>query len=206
MGIEPLDGSTVHLAIDMQRLFLEPASPWHAPDLPPVVPKVEALARALPTLFTRFIPAASPAAAPGRWRRYYERWAEMTLERLDPGILELAPPLAGLAQPDRIVDKPTYSLFASAPAAAALDALAPDTLVLSGGETDVCVLATLMAAVDRGYRVVLAADAVASFSPPSHDAVLGELLSRYSEQVEVAPTAEILAAAAAAAATAGAAR
>jgi nicotinamidase-related amidase len=195
MALEPLGPRTVHLAVDLQRLFLEPSSPWHAPALASVMPRVEALARALPTLFTRFIPAASADKAPGRWRRYYERWPDVTLERLDPAMLDLAAPLAALAGPGRVVDKATYSLFESGPAAAALEALGPDTLVLSGGETDVCVLATCLSAVDRGYRVVLATDAVASLSPTSHAAVLGEVLGRYPEQVETATTAEIVAAA-----------
>jgi spore maturation protein CgeB len=41
--------------------------------------------------------------------------------------------------------------------------------VISGGETDVCVLAAVMDAVDAGYRVVLAADALCSVSDESHD-------------------------------------
>jgi len=47
-----------------------------------------------------------------------------------------------------------------------------DALVISGGETDVCVLAAVMDAVDAGYRVVLAADALCSVSDESHDAML----------------------------------
>lgn len=194
MGLERLGPGTVHLAIDAQRLFVDPASPWCAPSLAAVVPNIASLVRTLPTLFARFIPAASAAAAPGRWRRYYDRWSEVTLERLDPALLDLVPPLAALAGPDRIVDKPTYGFFGARGAQPALDALAADTLVLSGGETEVCVLATLLEAVDRGYRVVLAADAVASSSPPAHRAVLDALLPRFPEQVEVAATAAILAA------------
>ena len=39
-----------------------------------------------------------------------------------------------------------------------------DTLVISGSETDVCVLSTVLGAVDRGYRVVIAIDALCSSS------------------------------------------
>ena len=45
----------------------------------------------------RFIPARHPDELPGSWRRFYRRWAEMTLERIDPDLLELVPALARLA-------------------------------------------------------------------------------------------------------------
>lgn len=50
-----------------------------------------------------------------------------------------------------------------------------------------------MDAVDAGYRVVLAADALCSASDDSHDAMLRHFGSRFSQQVEVAATGEILA-------------
>ena len=51
-------GSAVHIAIDMQRLFGEPESPWNVPWLSRVLPQVLELARHHPerTVFTRFIP------------------------------------------------------------------------------------------------------------------------------------------------------
>jgi len=67
-----------------------------------------------------------------------------------------------------------------------------DALVISGGETDVCVLAAVMDAVDAGYRVVLAADALCSVSDESHDAMLRHFGSRFSHQIEVASTEKIL--------------
>jgi nicotinamidase-related amidase len=34
-----------------------------------------------------------------------------------------------------------------------------DTIIITGDETDVCVLATMMGAVDWGFRVILVTDA-----------------------------------------------
>jgi nicotinamidase-related amidase len=65
-------------------------------------------------------------------------------------------------------------------------------LIISGGETDVCVLAAVMDAVDAGYRVVLAEDALCSVSDESHDAMLRQFGMRFSQQIEVAPVEEIV--------------
>jgi nicotinamidase-related amidase len=65
-------------------------------------------------------------------------------------------------------------------------------LIISGGETDVCVLAAVMDAVDAGYRVILAEDALCSVSDESHDAMLRQFGARFSQQIEVASVEEIL--------------
>jgi nicotinamidase-related amidase len=42
-------------------------------------------------------------------------------------------------------------------------------LIGSGSETDVCVLATVLDAVDIGYRVIVVRDAICSSSDEGHD-------------------------------------
>ena len=93
-----------------------------------------------------------------------------------------------------LADKQTYSLFNDGPAAVALARARADTLVFSGVETDVCVLASVLDAVDRGYRVLVAADAVASSREDGHEAVLRHVYARLDPQVEIASTDAILAA------------
>ncbi|RJL21521.1 cysteine hydrolase family protein [Paracoccus siganidrum] len=66
------------------------------------------------------------------------------------------------------------------------------TLIVTGGETEVCVLATVLGAIDRGYRVILVSDAVCSSSDPTHDAALRIYEARFGQQVETAPLAELL--------------
>ena len=75
-----------------------------------------------------------------------------------------------------------------------LQARGIDSLVISGGETDICVLAAVMDAVDLGYRVVLARDALCSVSDQTHDALLQLYRGRFSQQIELAPVDNILAA------------
>jgi nicotinamidase-related amidase len=47
-----------------------------------------------------------------------------------------------------------------------------DTLIVTGAETDVCVLATVLGAVDFGYGTVVVKDALCSSADESHDAIL----------------------------------
>lgn len=69
-----------------------------------------------------------------------------------------------------------------------------DSLIITGAETDVCVLAAVLNAVDLGYRVVLATDALCSSSDETHDALLTLYRGRFSQQIETADAATILAA------------
>jgi nicotinamidase-related amidase len=189
----PLTESAVHLCVDMQRLFAE-RTDWRVPWMRRVLPGVTRIARAQAsrTIFTRFVPPMRAEQAQGTWRRYYQRWSHMTRERLEPGLIELLPPLAELVPPAHVVDKQHYSPFFEPHLRDVLNARGTDTLVITGGETDVCVLATVMGAVDAGYRVVLASDAVCSVSDDMHDALLQLYRDRFNEQIETASTGEIL--------------
>jgi nicotinamidase-related amidase len=190
-----LGPGTVHLCIDMQNLFAE-ETPWHTPWMARVLPVVARIAMYRPehTVFTRFVPPPRPEAMPGTWRRYYERWRELTLERIDPRLIELVPPLAALVPPAAVVDKHVYSPFTEPDLLKLLRERETDTLVISGAETDVCVLATVLDAVDLGFRVVLATDALCSASDKTHDALLTLYHERFSQQIETAESETILAA------------
>ncbi|MBV9860391.1 MAG: cysteine hydrolase [Alphaproteobacteria bacterium] len=190
----PLDERTVHLCVDMQNLFAE-GTPWHTPWLRRVLPIVTALAERHPerTIFTRFIPAKHPRELPGSWQRYYERWAELTLDRLDPKLLELVPELARLVPPAAVIDKQVYSPFVGTGLLGILRERGADSLVITGAETDVCVLAAVLSAVDHGFRVVLATDALCSSSDETHDALLTLYNNRFGQQIEAAKSDEILA-------------
>jgi nicotinamidase-related amidase len=177
----------------MQNMFAGD-SPWHTPWMARVLPCVEALAaaHAEATIFTRFIPPATPEDVPGSWRRYYERWREMTRSRIDPHLLDLVPPLKRFVPPAGVLDKPFYSPFHMTKLATALRERGCNAVVISGAETDMCVLATVLDAVDLGVRVVLPTDALCSSSDEMHDALLGLYSKRFGEQIETAATKDIL--------------
>lgn len=190
----PLTESCAHLCIDMQNLFAE--GPWETPWMKRVLPMVERLASAFPerTIFTRFIPLERPEQGEGTWRRYYERWSELTLDRLPRRQIELLPSLAALVPPAETFDKTVYSPWTRPGLHERMQERGIDTLVISGAETDVCVLATVLGAVDLGYRVVIPTDALCSSSDQTHDALLTLYRERYGQQVEAVTTDAILAA------------
>lgn len=195
LPLAPLGGRTAHLCIDMQNL-LGPESPWHAPWAVEVLPKVTRIAEAHAsrTIFTRFVPPADPETLPGTWRRYYARWDRLTARKIDPALIELLPPLRALVPPAAVIDKPVYSPFTGRRLKALLRARSIETLVVTGAETDICVLATVLAAVDLGYRVVVVEDAICGSADSTHDALLTFYRDRLSLQVELAGTEAVLAA------------
>lgn len=67
-----------------------------------------------------------------------------------------------------------------------------DTPIVSGGETDVCVLSTVLSAIDLGYRIILVDGALCSSSDANHDAILGLYRQRFNIQVSVANLEQIL--------------
>jgi nicotinamidase-related amidase len=129
---------------------------------------------------------------PGAWRRYYRRWHDLTLAELDPALLELVPALARHAPPAQIIDKRFYSPFVEHALPRCLRARRADAVVITGAETDVCVLAAVLGAVDFGYRVVIAEDAICSSADATHDALLSLYQQRFAEQIEIASTETIL--------------
>jgi nicotinamidase-related amidase len=189
----PIGETALHVCVDMQRLFAE-STEWRTPWMDRVLPRVVALVEPRPerTIFTRFIPAIEPGAGTGTWRRYFERWSGMTLSRLPAGLIDLVPPLDRFVPPARVLDKPIYSPWLSTTLQASLRRHGIDTLVVSGGETEVCVLATVMGAIDYGHRVIIATDALCSSANSTHDAMLEIYRSRFGMQVETALVEEIL--------------
>jgi len=141
---------------------------------------------------TGVIPPKQATDMPGMWQRYYTRWKAATREQLDPALLEVLPPLAKLCPPATVIDKTRYSAFVGPQLFQHLQAREADGLIVTGSETDVCVLATVLGAVDLGYRVILVRDAVCSSSDEGHDQLMKLYHQRYTEQIEVADAATIL--------------
>jgi nicotinamidase-related amidase len=86
-----------------------------------------------------------------------------------------------------VIDKPGYSSFHGTSLDDELDARGIETLVLTGVTANVCVLSTLLSAVDLGYDTVVVSDAIAAVSDATRESVLdlvryqGGLFGRVAE-------------------------
>ena len=184
-------GRAIHLCVDMQRLFADD-TPWHTPWMNRVLPRVVEIveAHAPQTIFTRFMPPKEPEDMPGAWRAFYQYWREIT--RLDAGMFDLVPPLIDFVPPALVLDKPFFSPFHGTKLADRLRARGVETLVITGAETDMCVLSAVLDAVDLGCRVILPEDALCSSSDEMHESVLSLYRNRFSIQIRTMSTAELL--------------
>lgn len=122
------------------------------------------------------------------WRNYYEKWNTMTSDRLGPNMIDLVPSLRALVPPARIFDKMTYSPWTSGKLHHVLQREGIEVVAITGGETDVCVLAAAVGAIDLGYEVILLKDAVCSGADQTHDASLELLGDRFSVQLKILST------------------
>ena len=122
------------------------------------------------TVFTRLVHDAARGAMEDRHQIKPKRWSASG-ERLMPGswgaevIDALAPGPDAL-----IVDKAGYSAFHDTPLASWLKARNVKTVILCGVVTYACVLATGFSAFDNDFDVLVATDAVGSWSAELGDA------------------------------------
>jgi nicotinamidase-related amidase len=183
----------LHVVVDMQELFRSHPE-WGTQSLTRIVPQIQRLLSARPdrAWFTRFIPARRADDARGTWQRYYRRWSSVTLDTLDPSLIDVVHELKPWAK--EVVDKSGYSGMGAPALRDAVVSHSDHCLILSGVETDVCVLATAMEAVEAGLRVILATDALASSSEPCHLKALDIFRDRFDEQIELATVDQISAA------------
>jgi len=189
---EPIRNA-VHLTVDMQNIFA-PGGIWATPWMERVLPTIVAIAEYDPvrTVMTRFVPPVSWGDRPGRWQRYFKKWESVTRSRLPLAALDIIPALGRLAPPATIIDKPAYSAFAESGLAEFLLSKGVSTLIITGAETDVCVLSTVLDAVDIGFRVIVVEDGLCSSSDDGHDALMTIYRSRFSEQIELMMHADVI--------------
>lgn len=190
-AMTPLNNA-VHLCIDMQRIFGK-GGVWQTPWMERVLPVVAQIAERYRThtIFSRFITPERPDQLSGQWQQYYRHWKAATREHLQPGQLELMPSLARYVPPAYVIDKPAYSAFYRSGLDGFLQQKGVRCLVVTGAETDVCVLSTVLDAVDRGFRVVIVADALCSSSDAGHEALMTIYRTRMQQQIELISSNEL---------------
>ena len=107
-------------------------------------------------------------------------------------MVGLVPDLAQFVPPARTFDKHVYSPWTGTDLHLQLTDAGIDTVIITGGETDVCVLATMLGAIDWGFRVILVTDALCSSADETHDAMMNVYMNRFGEQVECVTTETLL--------------
>jgi nicotinamidase-related amidase len=177
----------------MQRLFGE-RTEWHTPGVAVITSPIVRIARHAPdrAIYTRFRAPERIEQAKGQWQAYYRRWQSVLADRNDQDLYDLVDDLRPFVPPGLVVDKRGFSAFDAPGLVPLLQSRGATTLILTGVETDVCVLSTMFAAIDLGYRVVLVEDAIASSDPRSHAATLAHVVPRFDRQVEVTDTDTLL--------------
>jgi nicotinamidase-related amidase len=186
----------------MQRMFSE-GTDWRCL-LAGVLPNIIAITGARPkkAISTRFIPARRPGEGEGMWKHYYKQWASMTIDELRPEMVDLVSDLAHFVAPARAFDKHVYSPWTGTDLHLQLRRAGIWTVTATREETDVCVLATMLGAIERGLRVILVTDALCTSADETRDAMMNFYLNRFGEQVECVTTAILLEARGAGAGTA----
>lgn len=194
LRLEP--GRTALVVVDMQRGFLDPGEALEVPPAREIVPRVRSLldafrGRRLPVVFSEFVysqrvpllvgelhPEHKPAA-PG---------ATIGFGRPSSNCLEGHPSAATVPdlapRPEElVVRKHWYDAFNGTPLDGALRSRGVTSLVVTGTLTDICVLATVVGAFNREYRITVVEDAVATLWPEIQRATLDVVGRAYGRVV-----------------------
>jgi ureidoacrylate peracid hydrolase len=205
LRLEP--GRTALLVVDMQRGFLDPGAAMEVPQARSIVPAVRDLLelfrrKGLAVGFSQFVysPAAPllvgelhpehRPAVPGRPAGFGHP-SSSCLDG-DPSV-EVVAELAPLAE-ELTVRKHWYDAFAGTPLDGALRARGVRSLVVTGTMTDICVLATVVGAFNREYRVTVVEDGVATLWPEIQRATLDIVRRAYGRVVPAKVVADEVAA------------
>lgn len=163
----------VLLVIDMQRFFLEPASPSFTCGGVAILPAVKRLIDAFrtarrPVIFTRHVhhPDGLDSGILGWW------WEGMCIEGSPES--EVHPELTPL-QSEKVLLKHRYSAFYNTDLETVLRCLKIEDIVVCGVMTNICCESTARDAYFRDYRVFFPADGNGSIDEETHLASLVNL-------------------------------
>lgn len=153
------------LVIDMQNVYM-PGEAWACPSMPQAVQNVRKLidsGEIAQVAFTRF---AAPLQPAGTWKQYNEEYADINQ---NPYLNEIVKELQPYTQQYPVYKKSIYSSF-QVPELVKLAAEA-DHVLLSGVVAECCVLATLMASIDLGHKVIYLTDCISGQTPQNEQSI-----------------------------------
>jgi ureidoacrylate peracid hydrolase len=194
--LAPEPGRTALLVVDMQRGFVDPGQAMEVEPARACVPVIRRLldvfrAKRLPVVFTAFVyspdvpllvgelhPEHKPAP-PGAPRGLGLPSSCCLEGHPSAEVIEALAP-----RPDEpVIAKRWYDGFAGSGLDGALRARGVTSLVVTGTMTDICVLATVIGAFNREYRVSVVEDGVATLWPEIQRATLDIIGRAYGRVV-----------------------
>ena len=194
--LAPEPGRTALVVVDMQRGFLDPGEAMQVPPAREIVAAIQKLLsvfrlKRLPVVFTEFVYSESAPVligslhpehrpAPPGAPRGFGLPSSSCLEGTPSA--ETVPDLAPWPG-EIVVRKRGYDAFAGTSLDTALRARSVTSLVVTGTMTDICVLATVTAALHREYRVTVVEDGVATLWPEIQRASLDIIGRAYGRVV-----------------------
>ena len=199
--LAPEPGRTALIVVDMQRGFLDPGEAMEVPPARETVGAIQTLlalfrARRMPVVFTEFAYSESAPLLVGRLHpehqpakpgapRGFGLPSSSCLEGTPSAdtVPELAPRPGEL-----VIRKRGYDAFVGTPLDETLRARNVTSLVVAGTMTDICVLATVIGAFHREYRVTVVEDGVSTLWPEIQRATLDIIGRAYGR---IATTKEI---------------
>ena len=158
------------LVIDMQKFFLDPASPSYTCGGPAILPNLKIVLGAFrqagrPVIFTRHVhhPDRLDAGIMEWW------WEGMCLEGSPESEIH---PDVSPQRDEKVIFKHRYSAFYNTDLETVLRCLKIEDLVIAGIMTNMCCESTARDAYYRDYRVFFPADATGSINEEMHLASL----------------------------------
>ncbi|MGH3090870.1 MAG: isochorismatase family protein [Gaiellaceae bacterium] len=173
------------LVVDMSVGFTNPDSPL-ACDLEEVVVAIERLLRVgraagLPVIYTTvaYDEGGKQAAA-----AFIDKVPALLTLEAGTGWVEIDPRIAPQAD-EPVLTKLFASAFFGTTLASLLVAAGCDSVIVTGASTSGCVRATVVDALQHGYRPLVPREAVGDRNPEAHEASLYDIDAKYGDVVSL---------------------
>ena len=190
------------LVVDMQNDFVRVGAPLEVPESRPTIPVQQALVSVcrdlrIPVIYTKFVAGPepillwewSPMHAPPVcccWKGFERHYPDIARKLDCSDIIDELYPEPG----DPTVEKFGYGAFHDTNLDELLKARQVKSVMVTGTVTQICVEETARESSKRGYRTTIISDAVSSYMPDLHAAVLKNFALKFGW---VSPAAKVIA-------------
>jgi maleamate amidohydrolase len=187
-------GKPALLIIDFVEAYTTPGSPFYAEPVIGAVRETAALLagarrHAIPVFHTRVLYELPGLADGGMW---VKKIPALKVFAAGNALATTCAPVAPLPT-ETIISKKYASAFFGTPLASLLTAAGVDTLIMTGCSTSGCVRASVVDAVQCGFRAMVVRECVGDRHADPHEANLFDIDSKYGDVVSKAEVLEYFA-------------